>query len=269
MESGKMIDFKKYENPEIVNGIADIMSSPQRAPIRIVKWGLLFAFLGFVVAVFFIGLSKQSAFVTVLPAVFVFFAVTFSGVLFGLYSFFRDLDRSFRMILEYTNDVVHLAANDICDSFDTLKLNADGRVKLPGGHEVVGGVLLHVINPAVKKCLESKIPLVGRFVSKVYSRVVNRLLKVSSVFFAKVDKEIDKVVRARLAKVKNVADAPLNFVERNVKQVWLSKVSTGADRYIGKAKGLVHGTYILISVPILAFAIAFVAVAIALVIFAV
>ena len=36
-----MIDFKKYSNPEIVNNITDVMSAPQRAPIRIVKWGLL------------------------------------------------------------------------------------------------------------------------------------------------------------------------------------------------------------------------------------
>lgn len=255
---GKMIDFKKYGNPEIVSGIADVMSSPQRAMIGIVNWGYRFAVLGFIVDVVFTYSLKQSIYVVILSSIFVFFAMFFSGALFGLYSFCRDLNRSFKTILGYTNRVVHLAVNDICDSFDTLKLGIDGcRIKLPGGHEVVGGVLNDVINPAVKKCLESKIPWVGKFVSKAYSLVVDWLLKVSSVFFARVDKEIDKAVTARLGKLKGVADAPLNFVENTVKRTWLSKVSDGVDRYIGKAQRCIRNAYVLISVPILTFAIVF------------
>ena len=257
-----MIDFKKYGNPEIVNDIADVMSSPQRATIGIAKWGLFFAVLGFIVDVVFIYSLKQPIYAAIPSSVFVFFAMFFSGALFGLYLFFMDLNRSFKTILGYTNCVVHLAVNDICDSFDTLKLGIDGcRIKLPGGHEVVGGVLNDVINPAAKKCLESKIPWVGKFVSKAYSLVVNWLLKVSSVFFARVDKEIDKAVTARLGKLKGVADAPLNFVENTVKRTWLSKVSDGVDRYIGKAQGCIRKAYVLISVPILTFAVAFAAVA--------
>lgn len=253
-----MIDFKKYGNPEIVNGIADVMSSPQRATIGIVKWGQLFAVLGFVVSVILIYSSKQPVYVAIFSSVFVFFVMFFSGALFGLYLFFMDLNRSFKTILGYTNRVVHLAVNDICDSFDTLKLGIDGcRIKLPGGHEVVGGVLNDVINPAVKKCLESKIPWVGKFVSKIYALIVDGLLKVSSVFFARVDKEIDKAVTARLGKLKGVADAPLNFVENTVKRTWLFKISDGADRYIGKAQGYIRKAYVLISIPILTFAIAF------------
>lgn len=97
----------------------------------------------------------------------------------------------------------------------------------------------------------------GKFVSKIYALIVDGLLKVSSVFFARVDKEIDKAVSARLGKLKGVADAPLNFVENTVKRTWLFKISDGADRYIGKAQGYIRKAYVLISIPILTFAIAF------------
>ena len=41
-----MIDFKKYSNPEIVGHIAAVMASPQRAPMRIFKYGAIFALIG-------------------------------------------------------------------------------------------------------------------------------------------------------------------------------------------------------------------------------
>lgn len=86
-------------------------------------------------------------------------------------------------------------------------------------------------------------------------------MKWTNFNLARVDKEIDKAVTARLGKLKGVADAPLNFVENTVKRIWLSKVSDGVDRYIGKAQGCIRKAYVLISVPILTFAVAFAAVA--------
>jgi hypothetical protein len=264
------IDFKKYSNPEIASNIADVMSSPQRAPVRIIKWGLVFAVIGVIVDIFLISLSTQPTYIIVLSAIIILFLIAVSGVFLGSYSFFRDLNKSFQVILEYANNVIRLVIKDVCDTFDTFKSGVDGyQIKLPGGNEIVSGVLLDVVNPAAKKCLESRVPLIGKFVSKVYSLAVDGLLKVSSVFFAKVDKEIDKVVNDQLSKVKGVVDAPLNFVENTVKQTWLPNVTEGADRYIGKAKGYIHKTYALISIPILAFAIAFIIAVIVLMIFAV
>lgn len=265
----EMIDFKKYSNPEIVNNIADVMSAPQRAPIRVVKWGLVFAVVGVVIDILMISFSNQQLYVTILSSIFLFFLMAFSGVLLGLYSFSRDLNRSLQTILEYANTIIHLVINDVCHSFDSVKSSVEGcRINLPSGHEIVSGVLVDVVNPAATKCLENKIPFVGKIASKAYSMAIDALLKISSVFFAKVDKEIDKVVNENLSKVKGIADMPLNFVEATVEKTWMPKITDGADKYIGKAKGYVHRTYFLTSVPIVAFAIAFIVAAISLTYFA-
>lgn len=264
-----MIDFKKYSNPEIVNNITDVMSAPQRAPIRIVKWGLVFAVVGVIINILLISFSNQQLYVTILSSIFLFFLMAFSGVLLGMYSFSRDLNKSLQTILEYTNTIIHLVINDVCQSFDLVKSAVDGyKINLPSGHEIVSGVLVDVVNPAATKCFENKIPFVGKIASKAYSMAIDALLKISSVFFAKVDKEIEKVVNENLSKVKGVADTPLNFVETTIEKTWMPKITDGADKYIGKAKGYVHRTYFLTSVPIVAFAIAFIVATISLVYFA-
>ena len=104
-----MIDFKKYSNPEIVNNITDVMSAPQRAPIRIVKWGLVFAVVGVIIGILLISFSNQQLYVTILSSIFLFFLMAFSGVLLGMYSFSRDLNKSLQTILEYTNTIIHLS----------------------------------------------------------------------------------------------------------------------------------------------------------------
>ncbi|MBQ7081451.1 MAG: hypothetical protein IJM92_17690 [Fibrobacter sp.] len=63
------------------------------------------------------------------------------------------------------------------------------RINLPSGYEIGSGVLVDVVNPAAKKCLENKNPFVGRIASKAYSMAIDALLKISSVFFTKVDEE--------------------------------------------------------------------------------
>lgn len=162
-----MIDFKKYSNPEIVSNIADVMSAPQRAPVRVIKWGLVFAVVGVVIDILIISFSNQQLYITILSSVFLFFLMAFSGVLLGLYSFSRDLNKSLQTILEYTNKIIHLVINDVCHSFDSVKSSVEGyRINLPSGHEIVSGVLIDVVNPAAKKCLENKIPLVGKIASK-------------------------------------------------------------------------------------------------------
>jgi hypothetical protein len=57
-------------------------------------------------------------------------------------------------------------------------------------------------------------------------------------------------------------------VETTIEKTWMPKIADGADKYIGKAKGYVHRTYFLTSVPIVAFAIAFIVATISLVYFA-
>lgn len=264
-----MIDFKRYSNPEIVSNITDVMSAPQRAPFRIIKWGLVFAAIGIMIDIIMMAFSSQQLYVTILSSVLLFFLMAFSGVLLGIYSFTRDLNNSLQAILQYANDIIHLIINDVCQSFDTVKSSVDGfRINLPSGNEIVTGVFIDVVNPAAKKCLENKIPLVGKIASKAYSMAIDALLKISSVFFAKVDKEIDNVVNENLGKVKGIANMPLNFVEDTVEKTWMPKITDGADKYIGKAKGYIHRTYFLTSMPIVAFAIAFIVATISLVYFA-
>ena len=243
-----MIDFKRYSNPEIVSNITDVMSAPQRAPFRIIKWGLVFAAIGIIVDIIMMAFSSQQLYVTILSSVLLFFLMAFSGVLLGIYSFTRDLNNSLQAILQYANDIIHLIINDVC--------------------QIVSGVFIDVVNPAAKKCLENKIPLVGKIASKAYSMAIDALLKISSVFFAKVDKEIDIVVNENLSKVKGIADMPLNFMEATVEKTWMPKITDGADKYIGKAKGYIHRIYFLTSMPIVAFAIAFIVATISLVYFA-
>ena len=73
---------------------------------------------------------------------------------------------------------------------------------------------------------------------------------------------------------KRVADRILGMgdvvglVETAIEKSWKPKMTDGADKYIGKAKGYVHRTYFLTSVPIVAFAIAFIVATISLVYFA-
>ena len=265
-----MIDFKKYSNPEIVSNIADVMSSPQRAPVRIVKWGLFLAVAGLIVDVLMLVYSNQPKYVTILSSVLIFFFASFSGVLLGAFTFFKDLNNSLQAILGYANKLIHLVIGDVCKTFDDVKSCVDEyRIILPSGNEIVRGVMLDVVNPAAKKCLESRVPIVGKIASKAYSLAIDALLKISSVFFVKVDKELDKIVNEQLSKAKGIANVPLNFVESAVEKAWVPMITACSDKYVGKAKGYIHRTFFFVYMPILAFAIAFFVASVALVYFAI
>ncbi|MCQ2060891.1 MAG: hypothetical protein MJY47_04805 [Fibrobacter sp.] len=262
------IDFKKYSTPEIADNIANVLA-PQTGMVRIVKWGGVFIVLGIITDVILCNVSNQQAFVTILAAIFVFFMVTFSGLLFGTNSFFKLMNRSIQGILDFSNDTIHQIIEDIQHFFETLKLAVDGcRIKLPGGHEIVSGVLIEIVNPAAKTCFENKLPfkVVGKLFFKVYLIAIKGLLKISSVFFAKIDKQIDKMVNDQLAKVKNVAKSPLDVVENTI-GVWKPKIIDGTNTYIGKAKNYIHRTFFLASLPMLFFAITFIVATITLVYF--
>lgn len=252
-----MIDFKKYSNPEILDNIADIMSAPQRAPIRIIKWGLAFVVLGFAIDFFLANCSNQQTFVTILTAVISFFMIVIAGVLLGTYLFFRDLNGSIQSLLDYANKLIHSVIGDVASAFDSVKTSVNGyQIVLPKGHEIVSGIFVDVINPAAKRCLENKIPVIGGFVFRTYSILINALLKISAVFFSRADKEIDKIVNTQVDKIKDLANTPLNIVENTIDNVWMPKIADYSNTYIGKAKSYIHKTIFLIATPLLLFMLA-------------
>ena len=187
-------------------------------------------------------------------SVFVFCLLLFSGILFGAYSFLRELNNSFQSILEYTNQVVHLVAKDIGCSLESFKSGwEESRIKLPSGNEIFSGVFQEVVNPAVVQSL-GKISFLGKLVVKAYTHIVNVLLKISSAFFCKLDKEMDKVVNEKLDKAKKVGELPLDFAESTALKIWQPRILNGSDKYIGKAKGYIRRIYFWLSLPTLALA---------------
>lgn len=259
-----MIDFKKYRNPEIITNISDIMD-PSCFFVKLAIWGGIFTIIGIIADILLIKSSDQEVIIHALTSVILLFLMIFSGVLLGTHAYFRQLNHSMQNVLDYTNNVVHQVIQDVSQSIDMVKSSTENcRITLPGGNEIVSGVLLDVINPAVKNCFENKLPLIGKLIFKIYSTITTGLLKMSSIFFAKVDKQIDDAINGQFSKVKNVAERPLNFIE----STWLPKIKDGTEKYIGKAKNYIKRVFFFVSLPVLFFAIAFIAASASLMYFA-
>lgn len=111
-----------------------------------------------------------------------------------------------------------------------------------------------------------KIPLLGKFAAKAYLIAVKGLLKISSGFFSKVNKKIDKAVNERLNKAKGAVDVPLNFAESTVKETWMPRITENADKFMDKARTYIRRVYFGMSLPILLIAVSLILVSMAIVV---
>jgi len=255
-----MIDFKKYNNPEIAGHIIDIMTVPSVAAKKIVKYLVIFTLLGIVACTFLGSLSHQGIFITALSIVVTFIITVISGLLFGAFAFTTSMNSSIRFILDYINNIVKLIISDVRQVIengvskvgDAIKSKVD-EISLPSGHEIVSGVVIDIINPTVKVCLKKKIPFVGGIAFYIYSLMAKILLKLSKVFFNEVDKQIKNTLKNKIEYLPTNVDSNKLVIAINEK--WTPMIESGVEEYTKIAKSYLKRMYLLIALPLISFGI--------------
>lgn len=259
------INFKNYSNPEIAAHIANIFLFPQKAPLYILKSIGILAVFGILLDVGVITFSNEEKYISALSSIFIFLLMIFSGVFVGIFFSIKKLVDSNKAILDYVNSLVSLIVNDIqniiISSITDIK---NFKLIIPSGHEIISGIFLDIILPNVKNIFENKIPLIGKLFYKLFSFIVNGMLKISKVFFIKVDKKIEEAIDKQIEKTKMLANIPVDFIEQKLLKIWFPMIIDGTNKYITKANAYVHRVYFLSSLPIILLASVMIAASISL-----
>jgi hypothetical protein len=258
-------NFKNYSNPEIAAHIANIFVFPQKAPLYILKSIGILAVFGILLDVGVITFSNEEKYISALSSIFIFLLMIFSGVFVGIFFSIKKLVDSIKAILDYVNSLVSLIVNDI-QNIITSSITDIKNFKLiiPSGHEIISGIFLDIILPNVKNIFENKIPLIGKLFYKLFSFIVNGMLKISKVFFIKVDKKIEEAIDKQIEKTKMLANIPVDFIEQKLLKIWFPMIIDGTNKYITKANAYVHRVYFLSSLPIILLASVMIAASISL-----
>lgn len=261
----KKINFKNYSNPEIAAHIANIFVFPQKAPLYILKSIGILAVFGILLDVGVITFSNEEKYISALSSIFIFLLMIFSGVFVGIFFSIKKLVDSIKAILDYVNSLVSLIVNDI-QNIITSSITDIKNFKLiiPSGHEIISGIFLDIILPNVKNIFENKIPLIGKLFYKLFSFIVNGMLKISKVLFIKVDKKIEEAIDKQIEKTKMLANIPVDFIEQKLLKIWFPMIIDGTNKYITKANAYVHRVYFLSSLPIILLASVMIAASISL-----